>query len=130
MRWVVVIALVGCGSHPAATDGAGPDGAGSPSGLDALVAACEAIDACQIDQGGLVKTENANNCLKRFAQGHAPIRPAFVTCMAAAHGNCAAARACVGQTVRTGATCTSSTCQGTQLSNCQFGTMVTTDCTV
>src|SRR5215813_4785447 len=127
MRWVVAITLVGCGSHPAATDGAGPDGAGSPSGLDALVAACEAIDACQIDQGGLVKTENANNCLKRFAQGHAPIRPAFVQCMAAAHGNCAAARACVGQIVQTGATCTSGdACQGTQLSSCQFGTMVTT----
>ncbi len=123
---MLVLAVIGCGSG----SHHGQDG-GSTSGVDDIVAACEAFDACQIDIGGLVKTEGASNCLDQFAHGHPPLRPAFVQCMAAAHGNCAMARACVGQTVHTGATCTSaSTCQGTQVSDCQFGTTVTIDCTV
>lgn len=128
MRAVAVMVVVGCNGSSARH---GSDAPGPSAGLDDLVAACEAFDACQIDLGGLVKTEGAAVCLDQFAHGHPPLRPAFVQCMAAAHGNCAMARACVGQTVHAGMSCTSGgTCQGAQLSDCQFGTAVTIDCTV
>jgi hypothetical protein len=129
MRRLFLSILAACSSsthHPS------PDG--GVSGIDDLVASCEAFDACRIDIPGQVnnnQTEGANACLYEFAHGHAPLRPAFVQCMAAAHGDCAMARACVGQTVQSGMTCTTGGgCQGAQVSSCQFGTLVTIDCTV
>lgn len=133
MRWSILL-LVACSSTPHAALDGGRDAAAdaAPAATaDEIVAACEVDDACAIHASG---ANGTNDCLRYWTSGRPLLRPEWVHCMAAAHGNCAMARACAGQTLTSSTTCSpgATTCAGTHLVTC-IGTLgnavqLDTDC--
>src|SRR5256885_1429173 len=117
MRWLLAVCLA-CSSGPSrATDAA----------VDDLVAACEVDVACALGATGF---DSANECLFFWTQGHPLLPSPTVHCLAAAAGNCAMARACIGKTRATASSCPMATsCMGDTLSQCGFGIETRTDCT-
>jgi len=128
MRVCVLVALIACGGHHQ-TDGDGSTDAppASPLTAEDLALACENAYGCiapPIDRATIP------DCLRKFWDGDvlvAATRTAQIRCLAAAGGDCAVARACIGYKMET-CTAVLDECRGDTYYSCDGALATEIDC--